>query len=178
MSKKVDFYKRSNAYAISIFGNFIQIIQYLVFLPVMEIKMTHTVHIHFHLTSKLSFNLMSTHLISLLIRHVVQKRQNSQLHLVFERSNKKWENFLLPKTLPWEIQFEPCLQVFKKNESGQLEKPSTFILERKKDRGYQQCGILWFIELKTLDSNLCMNSNRAMNQLWIRCWWSVIEHTT
>ena len=55
------------------------------------------------------------------------------------------------------IYFEHCFQLLKKNESGQIEKPSKSILVKKKGKGYQQYGILLFTMLKTLDSFLYCN---------------------
>ena len=49
----MDFYRSSNAYAISVRGNFIQNIPYLVLLPDMEIKLSKIFYFQFHLISKL-----------------------------------------------------------------------------------------------------------------------------
>ena len=101
-----------------------QNVPYLVFFPVMQLKMTYTVHIHFHLNSKFSLNLISTHLISLLINNVLQKRQNSQLHWIFERSNKNWEIFLVHKILPWKLNLNSASKFSRKMNRDNSKNPA------------------------------------------------------
>ena len=49
----------------------------------------------------------------------------------FQKSNKNWEIYLVLKILQGEVYFEPCFQLIKKNELGQLEKSQQVYLGKK-----------------------------------------------
>ena len=51
-----------------------------------------------------------------------------------KKSNKNWEICLVPKILQRENLFEPCFQLFKKNELGQLEKRQQVYLGEKEGK--------------------------------------------
>ena len=74
----------------------------------------------------------------------------SQLHWVLEEPNKNWEICWAQKPYKRKIYLKPCFQLLKKTQSGNIEKkPSKFILVIKKEKGYQQYGLLLFTMLKT-----------------------------
>ena len=74
------------------------------------------------------------------------------------------------------MNFEPCFQLFRKIELRPLKNPSQSIFVKNKEKGYQQCGLLSFTMMITLESYLYMKISLAKNQLWIRSWTSVKEY--
>ena len=57
---------------------------------------------------------------------------------------------------------------YNKTNRGKSKKPSQSIWAKKKEKGYQQYGILLFTMLKTLDSFLYWNPNLTKTQPWSR----------
>ena len=72
-------------------------------------------------------------------------------YIEFAKNQKRIGRFSWPqKPYNGKVYFEPCFQLLKKNESGQIEKTQQPILVKKKGKRYQQYGILLITMLKTL----------------------------
>ena len=118
--------------------------------------MTHTVYF-FHLV----ISLFSPRLIGLLFfSKCAQEKTLVAIILSFQKIKQEVRDLLGPKTPKKEKNyFEPCFQLFKKIDMGQLEKRQQFILVKKKKKQSQQSEIQFFRMLKTLNSFLYWNSN-------------------
>ena len=81
----------------------------------------------------ISFNLkiISLHLISLFFKNVLKKRHKSQLHEFSKNQTRIGRFAWSQKSYKGKVYFEPCFQLFKKNELGQLEKRQQVYLGEK-----------------------------------------------
>ena len=86
--------------------------------------MTHIAYFYFRLASK---SFLASDQFDLLLKSVLNKR----LKNILKKSCKNWEICFVPKSLLGEINFLPCFQLFKKNESGQLQKLQQVYLGEK-----------------------------------------------
>ena len=100
----------------------------MVFLSFMEIVVTHTVYFHFHLISKFFLSFLSFWSVCL-----------SQMYSRKDNSSTKGKTY-----------FEPSFQLSRKMNWDNSKNSSESILEKKKERGYQQCGILFSWPFKTM----------------------------
>ena len=89
-------------------------------------------------------------------------------YIELAKNHEELGDFLGPKNpLTKKIHFEPSFQMLKKLNRYKSRKPTSSILA-KKEKGYQQNGILLLGMVKTLDSFLYWNPILTKTQPWSR----------